>query len=459
MQRIRTYDLFGLLCDLSVFVGRQKFGTYRGVENVRKHLAAFIENIVPHYRVDHPSHERFRHTAVDTVHTHMIGIISAPTERKLAQISRADYKSADLARIIHKHLGAFARLRIFKCQIELFGILTYVRKMLFDRRFYRDLEIGYPEAFHKLKRVIVSAVGRSEAGHRYSDHICQTPAATSRGFGADKQRKRGIKTARYAYHRLRTGDLHALLKPHYLHFKYIHTARGTIALGVRHERQLPDFIILKIAVRNVVRGKLREHYRPFPDHTRTKRRALSKGLELQAVNAQLSEINIPEKNIVIINGFGVFGKNTSVLADHTVTREDQVGSGLARACRNIDVCAEFGRRAGADKRASVAALRYSLITCRKVDYHLCTGKRKQASGGHGCPQIFTDLRAEAEISGVKYYPAAERHVLILILGNAEFCRRKLRKRGLGSGRKPSALVKFIVGRDIRLRHYTAQFAV
>ena len=118
------------------------------IENIAEDIAAASEYVVFHYAVDHPADERFRDSAVDAIHTHVIRVICAPSERKLAEVSGSRYKSADLSGVVHKHLSTFSRLRIFKGKIEFVGIVSDIGEMLLNRLFYRDLKRGDAEAFH-----------------------------------------------------------------------------------------------------------------------------------------------------------------------------------------------------------------------------------------------------------------------------------------------------------------------
>ena len=110
MQGIRADNAFGLLSNFSLCIGRQKLGAYGSIDDIPEIFRACGENIVFDKAVNHPADKRFRYACVDSVHAHVVAVVGAPAERKLAQVARADNNSVRLARIIHENLRSLPRL-------------------------------------------------------------------------------------------------------------------------------------------------------------------------------------------------------------------------------------------------------------------------------------------------------------------------------------------------------------
>ena len=153
MQCIRSDYLLCLLQDIALLIGRKKLRTYRRIYYILKHMSAVGENIIINQRRYHPAHKGFRHTAIDAVHTHVVGIICAPAECQLAEVARSDNEAADLAGIIHKDLRSFTSLDIFICYIEFIRRVTDITAVKRASLFYVNFHCMNAESLHKLPSV------------------------------------------------------------------------------------------------------------------------------------------------------------------------------------------------------------------------------------------------------------------------------------------------------------------
>ena len=70
--------------------------------------------------------ERFRNSAVDSVHGHVVAVVGCPAECQFGKVSRADDQAARLVGDVHQDLGAFASLRIFVRDTPVAGVQSDV---------------------------------------------------------------------------------------------------------------------------------------------------------------------------------------------------------------------------------------------------------------------------------------------------------------------------------------------
>ena len=106
MEFVWTHKVFGLLFDISQFVGRNEFRRDRGIHDVeqrlRSHLARDIGNEV--------TDERLGHTGIDTIHRHVISIIGGPSQSEFGEVACADNDRILLVGNVHQDLRTFASL-------------------------------------------------------------------------------------------------------------------------------------------------------------------------------------------------------------------------------------------------------------------------------------------------------------------------------------------------------------
>ena len=109
MKIIRTYEILGLLADLTVIIRRKKFGRYGSINNVLKNIGKLTCCLTGLIRYD-MSYQSLGDGCIHAIHGHMISIVCRPAESKLGKVSRADHDTALLICYIHKDLGSLPRL-------------------------------------------------------------------------------------------------------------------------------------------------------------------------------------------------------------------------------------------------------------------------------------------------------------------------------------------------------------
>ena len=106
MQLIGTHEVFSLLLDLSVLVGRNQLGGYRCVDDVEQSIGSHLPSDITHEVTD----ERLGHTGIHTVHRHMVTIVSGPAQSEFRKVTRTHDNCILLVRHVHQDLCTFAGL-------------------------------------------------------------------------------------------------------------------------------------------------------------------------------------------------------------------------------------------------------------------------------------------------------------------------------------------------------------
>ena len=140
VELIGTHQVFRLLCDVALVVGRRQFGRDRCVDDIVEHLvgrASVLGKLLGGLvGVGHEGHEvadeRLGNADVDSIHAHVVAIVGTPSEGQFAEVARADDQSAILVAQVHEDLRAFACLRVFVGCIVDGGVVADVGKMLCD---------------------------------------------------------------------------------------------------------------------------------------------------------------------------------------------------------------------------------------------------------------------------------------------------------------------------------------
>ena len=205
---VRAQNAFGLLRNLSVIIGRQKFRRHRRIENVVQDLLQFhrrfsigtkLQRIVriPVYDM---AHKRLGNIAVDRIHRHVIGIVRAPAKRNLGKVARSNHNSAFAIRNIHQNLRAFARLDILVSHVELLRVMADILEMLEARILDAYSPQFNAQKFRKQNSIVLRALCRSKSRHRERQDFQRRAFQQLERFCDNEQRKRRIKTARKSNH-------------------------------------------------------------------------------------------------------------------------------------------------------------------------------------------------------------------------------------------------------------------
>ena len=129
VQLIGADLLLCFLCDLANLIRWQELWADRRVEHRAQHTRGTCIRLGGKI-LNQMAHKRFGHAAVNTLHTHVVGIIGAPAKGELAQIPRSDENAALLIGEIHQDLCALTGLRVFIGYVVQNGIMADIRHML-----------------------------------------------------------------------------------------------------------------------------------------------------------------------------------------------------------------------------------------------------------------------------------------------------------------------------------------
>ena len=132
MQLIRPDEGFRFLCDLARLVCGQKLRAYRRVKNVEQDAPQARAFGVLGGSADDVAHERLGDARVHAVHAHMVAVVGRPAERKLAEVARADHKTARAVCDVHQFQRPDAGLRVFICDVQHILALTDVGEVAAD---------------------------------------------------------------------------------------------------------------------------------------------------------------------------------------------------------------------------------------------------------------------------------------------------------------------------------------
>ena len=120
----------------------------------------------------------------------MVGIVGAPAQSQLGQITRADKKRALLVGYIHKYLRSLTGLHILIGHIKHIHIVTYVPHMLSTCGYDIYLPKLGAYAFRQPDSARLCVICRPEAGHCHTDYIFFRQPHELKCTVRDKQGKR-----------------------------------------------------------------------------------------------------------------------------------------------------------------------------------------------------------------------------------------------------------------------------
>ncbi len=203
MKLVRSHQILRFLRDRSIHRGKQ-FRADRGIQYIHQHCPQFLFSAGVRIILYQMPYQRLRNSCIDSVHGHMIAVISRPPESQLRHIPGSHHKGTLLVGNVHQHLRALPRLSVLVSNVMLIHVLSDIFKMPGDRPFYIDLPQTGSQRLCHLACIFVSPVRRSEAGHCHRYDILPSDSQHIKSAHRYEQRQRGIQTAGNTYHRLFT---------------------------------------------------------------------------------------------------------------------------------------------------------------------------------------------------------------------------------------------------------------
>ena len=412
------------------------------------------------------AHERLGHAGIHAIHAHMVRIVGSPTERELGQVARADHEATELVGKVHKDLGAFAGLGVLVGDIRHARVVADVGEMRAHGLADRDGAEVDAQLLGQALGVGLGTARRAEAGHGHRMDARTRQAEHVEGAHRDKQGERGVEATRQADDgRTGTGMGKARLEAGGLQVENLLARRGALR-GVRgherHARRGAQHIEGGVEQQlRVLGGKDRGLIRSIRDGLAADRGALT-GLReaeidrLQTTHAPLA--GTPRVGAAALGGefFQVHighghlareqrrGRHDrAVLGDEVLTREDEVGGGLALARVRVGIGAVQARALTGHEATAVRRLAHDLTRRARVQNdRRAAGKRHVNRGRVGDPQVLADLDADAHVleAGIGTGVDDTVHERHGVLAGERDESRPVH----GRGREPALLVKLAV---------------
>ena len=139
-----------------------------------------------------------------------------------------------------------------------------------------------------------------------------------------------------------------------------------------------------------------------------------------------------------------FVQKDSVFGDQAVAGENHVGRRFAESGRAVQVSRQRAGRLLGDQRTEISVLADHFVACRQIDQQGGPGHCEAGGRRVRNPQIFADFDTETDFPVFEKQVGRERNLL-----SAQFDRFAV---GFRAGGEPARFVKFVVIRQVSLRH-------
>ena len=187
MELVGTHQIFCLLLDHTILIGRNELRRNRCVNDIQQRLGSHLASHIAHQIAD----KGLGDARIHAVHRHVVAIIRG----QLRQVTGTHHDTVYLIGHIHQDLRTLASLTVLIGDIMHFSIMTDILEMLCDSLGNTDLTDGDVQGLHQCHRIVIGAVGRAEAWHRDANDALATDAELIKRLHRDKQRQRRVETA------------------------------------------------------------------------------------------------------------------------------------------------------------------------------------------------------------------------------------------------------------------------
>ena len=387
---IRSDDVFCFLLDLSVFIRGEKFRADGCIDDIFEDLAGFLIEIGIG-RADNVRDHGFGNGAVHAVHGNMIAVEGAPSHCGFGKIARSDRDPIHLVGKIEQDLGAFARLCVFVDDIAFFRIVSDGMEVFEASLLDADLAEFRSEFAAETDRVVVGAPGGSESGHCHGNHIiCGTPEQFE-CVDANKERERGIESARNSDHQFFRGSmLDTLGKSGGLDGEHFPACGFSLCRIFRNERTRRDRTDQRIEFRDRRSGNESawfgiRHFHAFEIVGEGKARVRN-----------AFEIDIGKIEAVVTAEPFRIQKNSAVFRNQGMTAADGIGRGFMHPRRNIRISGNAFQTLIADDVSADGSLSDEFIAGGKIQEHGRAAEREMRTRRDRGPEILADLDSDPE---------------------------------------------------------------
>ena len=161
---------------------------------------------------------------IDTIHRHVVAIISCPTKSQLREVTRSNHHTIEFIAQIHENLSSLTSLTILVGDIVHVDVVLNILEMLYTGILNAYLLDCYAKMLHERDGVMVSAVGCSEARHSHTHDTSARIFELIECLDANEQGKRRVKSsADTNNHSLAVGVNESLGKSCNLYVEYLLT--------------------------------------------------------------------------------------------------------------------------------------------------------------------------------------------------------------------------------------------
>ena len=436
MQLVGAHQVFGEVGHLTVLGGRQQLGGDGSGQHVVQDggqlgvgLPVQVADIVGQV-----AHQGLGDGAVDSVHAHVVAVVGAPAQSQLRQVASADDQTAVLVGDVHQNLGAFPCLAVFISGGVVAGVVADVSKVLHDR--FADVHSteGGAQQLAQLGGVVTSAVGGAEAGHGQGDDVRAGTPQHLHGVAGDHQRQGGVQTTGQADDgALGVSVLQTLFQCQGYHGEDLPAASGTVTHVSGDE-----------GVGSIVTGQLGGGQVKRELHFHQAAVLHRKSGDALALIGQALDVHFGGHQTGLEPALC---QQSAVFGDHIVADEHQVGGGFPFAGVGVHVSADEAAALVGDHVPAELVLADGLVAGGQVQDDRSASGGQAAAGGHGHPQVFADLHADAQL---RQLPAAEE--LIGAHGDGLVTESDFLVHILARD-KPAGFVELTVVRDVALGHH------
>ena len=186
MQLVWSYQVFSLLLDITILIRRNQLRTDGCINDVLKRDAALLIHSTLCNIVDQVANQSLRDTSIDSIHAHVVAIISSPTKCQLREVARSYHHTTHLIGQVHQDLGTLTCLRVLVGHVMHIHIMPDVLEMLSHRLGNADFPDRDTQALHQGHGIVVSTISGTETWHGDTDDTLAIHAQLIKSLDANQ---------------------------------------------------------------------------------------------------------------------------------------------------------------------------------------------------------------------------------------------------------------------------------
>ena len=142
VELVGSHEVFGLLLDVAILVGRDQLWRDRRGDDVEERRGTLVVNGLGN-KLYEILDEGLRYRGVDTIHAHVVTIVGSPSQSEFREVTGAYDETAKLVGEIHEDLRTLTGLTIFVSDIMHLHVMSDVLEVLCDALGDADLTDGF----------------------------------------------------------------------------------------------------------------------------------------------------------------------------------------------------------------------------------------------------------------------------------------------------------------------------